>query len=244
MAAPARADVIQLGFILDRSGSIGQTDWNIIVNGLSQAVNNFIPVGASNTYEVSVVTFADNASINIQNVLVSDVAARTALATQIAGLTSVYSGGLTNYADAFSKMQTALAATRLATNLAYVNFATDGDPTTGGSGSVSNNQAGINARNALINTGGVDNISIEGISVSAASATNLQNNYCHPGPCDTTAPFNFAAQGFYIGVANAQGYANAIGNKIQVVTEVPEPATLALFGMGLLGLSMAMRRRA
>lgn len=244
VAAPARADVIQLGFILDRSGSIGQTDWNIIVNGLSQAVSNFIPVGGANTYEVSVVTFANTASINIQNALVSDAASRTALANQIAGLTTAYTGGLTNYADAFSKMQAALAATTLTTSLAYVNFATDGAPTTGGGGSVSDNQAGIDARNALITTGGVDNISIEGISISSSAADNLRDNYCYPGPCDATAPFNFPTQGFYIGVANAQGYADAIGNKIQVVTEVPEPATLAMFGMGLLGLGMAMRRRA
>ena len=64
-SAPASADVIQLGFILDRSGSIGQTDWNIITSGLGTAIGN-IPVGGPTTYEVSVVTFSDSATANIQ----------------------------------------------------------------------------------------------------------------------------------------------------------------------------------
>jgi hypothetical protein len=91
---------------------------------------------------------------------------------------------------------------------------------------------------------GIDNISIEGIGVTAANATFLQDELCFPGPCDATAPYNFPSQGFYIGVANAEGYANAIGNKIAIVTEqIPEPASLAILGMGLLGIGAARRLR-
>ena len=233
-AAPVKADTIQLGFILDRSGSIGGTNWNVIVNGLSAAIGN-IPVGGDDTYEVSVVTFAANASANISNFLVTDTTTRSALQTQVAGLTSVYSGGLTNYTAAFTVMLDALDNTTLGdSSLSYVNFATDGDPTTGGDG--------VAARDALI-AAGVDNISIEGIG-SGVDANNLRNNFCYPGPCDDTSPYNFPTQGFYIGVANAQGYADAIGNKVRIVTgQVPEPQMIALLGIGLLGLTPLMRRR-
>ena len=72
-----------------------------------------------------------------------------------------------------------------------MNFATDGAPNLPLPNPL---LAGFAARNALI-AAGIDNISIEGIGIGAAGEILLQNNFCYPGPCDATSPYNFPSAG-------------------------------------------------
>ena len=241
-AQSANAAVIQLGFILDDSGSIGSGNFTTIKTGLANAIGSLIPVGGANTYEISVVRFSTSAVTEVNHVLVSTAADRTGVVNSINAMS--YSAGNTNFAAAFSAMQTVLTSSSnfSKAGTSYVNFATDGQPNLGGSGNITDDQAGINARNALI-TAGIDNISIEGIG-SGIDVTYLQNSICYPGPCDATLPYNFPTQGFYIPVATAADYSGAISLKIQTVVNAPEPATLAVLGMGMIGLGLVKRRKA
>ena len=236
-AMPAKADVIQLGFILDGSGSIGSGNWNTIRTGLANAIN-LIPLQGENTYEISIVQFGSSATAHVSNYVITDAASRTALSTQVAGI-AFQNGGSTNYTLAFNTMTATLANTIQGADKTYVNFATDGA-----------NNSGTNPGGAFaaMLAAGVDNVSVEGIGVSAALKTTLMNEYCHPGPCVDLGvnAANFPNQGFYIGVANAQGYADAISNKVRIVTEqndVPEPQILSLLGLGLLGMTFLRRRK-
>ena len=225
-AAPAHAAVIQLGFILDSSGSIGSSNWTIITSGLATAIQNNIPTSGPDQYEVTVVSFSTTAAT-----IVSPTVITSGNVATVAGLVTAapFQAQNTSYAAAFSLMQADLTGSSnfSAGGLSYVNFATDGVPNVGGNG--------VTERNALTSAG-IDNISIEGIG-AGLDASFLQTSICYPLACETVfPPTNFPAQGFYVGVANAQGYADAIGTKIAVVTgqsSVPEPTTLLLVGSGL-----------
>ena len=84
-ATTASAGIIQLGFILDRSGSVPEPDWGVITTGLADAMDN-IPLPGDDTYEVSVVTFASSATIAIANRALTTVAEVDALKADILAL--------------------------------------------------------------------------------------------------------------------------------------------------------------
>ena len=232
-APAANASVIQLGFIMDSSGSIGSSNWNTIKGALANAVNTLVPTNGA--YEISVVNFSNTTTTAVNHVLIDSVAARTSVANAINAMTFI--GSTTNMSAAFDAMGTALGGSTAMIDYSYVNLATDGVPY-GGSDPFG---AAIASRDALI-TAGIDNISIEAIG-SGVDPAFLQNQICYPGPCTIAPAYAFPGNGFYIPVANAAEYASAIDNKIQVVTQqVPEPGMALIVALSVVGIAAARRQ--
>lgn len=239
------AATVQLGFILDESGSIAASEWQILRSGLASAIN-LIPVAGPDSYYLSIVTFDGDANQRLDNTLVT-AANRAGLAAAVLGY--VQGAGATNYEAAFKGMDAALGNSNLY-DFSYVNFATDGDPNTCGYPSatgtpgLAGSQACAIVGKTQLTASGVDNISVEGIGVSASATTFLKTSICYPQPCDDTAPFNFPTEGFYIAVANATEYSTALQNKVRVVTnQTPEPGSVALVGLALAAAGLARRRK-
>ncbi|NLZ41445.1 MAG: VWA domain-containing protein, partial [Comamonadaceae bacterium] len=102
-AAPAQAEIVQLGFILDSSGSIGSGGWGIMKNGLANAMD--VLLTGADTYEVTVVSFSDVA----QTVLAPTIVSAGNLASVKSTITGAsFLNDWTNYDAAFTLMKTQL----------------------------------------------------------------------------------------------------------------------------------------
>jgi hypothetical protein len=230
----AKADLFQVGFLLDSSGSITASGWSTITSGLASALPLFVAPSVTDTYELSVMSFSSTTQTIVSPTVIT---AGNLAALQAAIVAAPFLNANTNFNLAFTNMTALMNPGASGALASFLNFSTDGVPNEGGG-----EAGGVTARNAAI-AAGIDNISIEGIG-SGVNAAYLTGSICYPTPCTTLAGNYFPTHGFYVPVASTADYAAAVEAKVRVITgQVPEPASLAVLGSALLGFGVIRLRR-
>ena len=163
----------QLGFILDASGSVSTSNYNLLRNGLSDAISALTTDGS---IEITITSYGSSTSTVVAPTLLT-VASLPGIISSILNHTKV-SGG-TDTAGALRYTTNLLTNSVYFTNSALkasiINLATDGIP---------NNQNAAVEAAAYAFAQGIDALSIEAIGsgVNSGSALNNMLQIAFPGP--------------------------------------------------------------
>lgn len=232
-AGSANAAVIDLGFVLDRSGSVGSGNWTSVTSGLANALA-VIPTAGPNQYRIGVSSFSTGASVDVAPIILT--------AGNLAGIQAsinaiAFNGGNTCIQCGTTALTNAYIADGGLSSSSLMNISTDGVPNIGETN-------GTTLRNSLT-ASGWDSISAEAIgnfNLSFLQALVSPN----PGVTtnDPNALPNPLVQGFVLTVANFNDYGPAIAAKVQNIVDLPEPGSVALLGVALAGIAGLRRKQA
>lgn len=250
LSGAASAATFDLAFIMDRSGSVGSTNFNNAMDSLANALeSSLVDPAVLDTYNVTIVTFASTATTEVTYT----VTPGTTLATLQANLTddirnASYTGGRTCYECALAELGASTGD-----GGGIINMMTDGDPNAviGDSNTtIATAQAAAIAERNALQGDGWDSLSFEAIGLDAAGEGRLVDlafDTAGTGgqpvlmdPNLITDPLNSS---FVLRVSGfGQAYDSAISAKVQRIVRpdpdpVPLPAGLPLIlaGLGALG---------
>jgi len=260
--------IVDLGFILDESGSVGQTNYESTVVALRNAISQ-IPLATANvTYRVGVVSFGASADTVAAPVVFDSAANKNSVLDALLdesvdnsidggskeygtpnGITfnTIYSTALNKINSDFQDAFTTLGDTSI------INMATDGE------NNFSDGAATITARDQLI-TDGWDSLSFEAVANTSAAAeaalANLGFDTGGVGGCvqttDASTLQNVVDNCFVIDVPTFDAFEDAVLKKVRRTiidtggggpAPVPLPAGIPLVLTALGGFAFLRRKQ-
>lgn len=245
LATHAAPLTTQLGFLIDVSGSIGQTNFNIMRAGYATALAA-LPTDGS--IEVTVVSFSSGTTDVVKPTIVT-AATLPGIISKIN--TMNYDAGQTATAagiDRITKLMTESANFNKKLD-SMINISTDGEPNVPW---WDPDGAAISAAQNAENKG-IDALTAE--YIGNGDVDFLRDLVFSPlkGPCNncgtvlaagSTPTDPMTSNPWVLRVNSYDDFPTAIKNKVAVVTgQVPEPGMLMLLAAGLVGLGFARRSR-
>ncbi|MGF1698785.1 DUF1194 domain-containing protein [Photobacterium makurazakiensis] len=242
-AAQSQADVLELALVLDGSGSISTSDYELQLQGY----RDIIASGSfwSDYVENSIYDSVHLATWQFSGTVVSEIG-WTEITSNAVADTFGNQFNTTDMAQLNSSTNTSLAIDTVVASLIgngiggtgsdnmIIDISTDGNPNTGG-GSAGAIAAADNARAA--------DVTINAIGVGSGIGSTFLEGLVGIDPIATP-------QGFFLTASNFSEFGSTLETKLDQEVrgggpqaEVPEPASLALLSIGLLGLRFRQNKK-